>query len=325
MNKKFLTHLIVSLLVGTGLQPVGIPVEAETIVKKQHSVSQFIPLTPNERSHLELLSLGAYPRKELRFQPTVNTKQTVRITIQENIVMPISERSGYTWTPPKIAVVIELLVTQVDANGDIHCHFTFKSVEASEKRIKYEKIKNFEGSATFNNRGQIIKTSLEQSQNLEKFLTYLLQKMTVFIEQFPFPFPAQAVGEGAQWRVTSLVNVDKIALTQIATYKLLDFKNNVATVSINLQQLPQQAIPSEETRNSSQSQDSLFSDQYQTSGSGKAIIELNKLVPKKFNTSTHNDTYFSKKVVNSPEHQKIFNNPENQSVIILRELSLQSK
>ncbi|MBD0264507.1 MAG: hypothetical protein ICV78_17795 [Tolypothrix sp. Co-bin9] len=183
--------------------------------------------------------------------------------------------------------------------------------------MKYKNLKGFKGSVTFNNHGQIIKTSLDQPQNIEPPLTYALDKMGVFVEQLPFPFPKQAVGKGAKWRVTSAVNVDKIAFTQIATYELVDFKDGVATFSISLQQLPQQPVPSEGTRNLPQlSQDSLYSQQYQSSGSGIAVIELNKLAPRNFKTSMRSDSYLSKKITNGSKRQP---------VIILRELSLQSQ
>jgi hypothetical protein len=51
------------------------------------------------------------------------------MTMLENIVMPASEKSAYTLTLPEITVTIDLLVTQVDANGDIHCNFTYKVID----------------------------------------------------------------------------------------------------------------------------------------------------------------------------------------------------
>jgi hypothetical protein len=183
--------------------------------------------------------------------------------------------------------------------------------------MKYKNMKGFKGSVTFNNHGQIIQTSLDQPQNIEPPLTYALDKMAAFVQQLPFPFPEQAVGKGAKWRVTSVVNVDKIPLTQVATYELVDFKDSVATFRISLQQLPQQPVNNEGTRNLPQlSQDSPYSQEYQSSGKGIAVIPLNKLAPRNFKTSTRSDTYLSKKIARGSKHQ---------SVIIFRDLSLRSQ
>jgi hypothetical protein len=233
LNQKWLINGIIALLVGVGLQ--HIPVKAETPVKTQQLITQVARIPPIHQSQLELLSLGAYPRQELRFQPTVNTRETVNMTMLENIVMPVDKKSAYTLTRPGLTVTIDLLVTQVDDNGDIHCNFTYKNFDVKANasssresldslRMKYKNMKGFEGSATFNHRGQMIKTSLNQPENIEPVLTYALQKMAAFLEQIPFPFPEQAVGKGAKWRVTSVVNVDKIAFTQIATYETRRFQ-----------------------------------------------------------------------------------------------------
>ncbi|MBD0265378.1 MAG: hypothetical protein ICV78_22450, partial [Tolypothrix sp. Co-bin9] len=111
---------ILSLLVGVGLQPL--PIKAEATVETQQLISQATDIYRINQSQLELLSLGAYPKQELRFQPTVNTRETIKMTMLENIFMPVSESSAYTLTSPGIAVTIDLLVTQVDTKGDIHCN-----------------------------------------------------------------------------------------------------------------------------------------------------------------------------------------------------------
>jgi hypothetical protein len=83
-----------------------------------------------------------------------------------------------------------------------------------------------------------------------------------------------------------------------------------------LQQSPQQAVPSNGTINLLPlSQDSLFSQQYQTTGSGIAVVHLNKVAPTKFKTSTRSDTYLS---------QKITNGSKPQPAVIFKELSLHS-
>ena len=165
MKKTFLVSSFCFLLVGGGLKPASAPVSAETSFVVAQLTQNSTQTTPIGQTQVQLLTPGAEPRQELRFKPTVNAKQTLKMTINMDIASSISDKPIPKVKIPSTVMRVEVEVTQVDANGDIHSQFSYTDADvvadpsvlpemlnAMQSAIK--KVVGVSGTFIIDNRGQ---------------------------------------------------------------------------------------------------------------------------------------------------------------------------
>src|SRR4028118_5746 len=84
------------------------------------------PIPPTQ---VQLLTAGAEPRQELRLKPQVNSKQTLVITMNMDAATTLGGQVLPKFKIPASVMKMEVLVTQVDANGDIHSKFSYTDAD----------------------------------------------------------------------------------------------------------------------------------------------------------------------------------------------------
>jgi hypothetical protein len=206
------------------------------------------PTTPTAvPAQLELLTAGTEPRQQLRLKPQANTKQLMTMTMNMDVAMTLAGQAMPKIKTPATVMKMEVLVTQVDANGDIHSKFTYTDgdvvADASvapeileSVRSGIKKMVGISGTLTTDNRGQIKSSNLTLPESVDPLSKTFLEQLSTSLEQMGSPMAQEAVGIGAKWRVSSQLKMGAINMNQSAVYELVSLKDNVATLNITVEQ-----------------------------------------------------------------------------------------
>ena len=287
MKKNLFIGGIAFAIAATSLKPLVTPVNAETsILTKQ--TQQRPKITPTAKSQIELISEGAEPRQELRLKPTIGTKETANMRMNIDMMTSMAGKTSPALKMPATVITFESVVKNVESNGDINYDFTYTDADVvgdtnlppaavAQMRAEMKKLKKFKGSVAIDNRGQTKKANFTIPPGSDPSFKQMIGQMSNSIEQISAPLPQQAVGIGAKWQVTNGVNVSGMAINQVATYELVDFKDGVATLNINL---AQQALkPQKLNLPQSPKGVTVTLKSYIGSGQGRALVRINKLTP----------------------------------------------
>jgi len=250
MKKTLLVSSFCFLLVGGGLKSTPAPVTAETSLRVAQLTNSTGQISPSGQAQVQLLSLGAEPRQELRFNPKTNVQQTLKMTINMDITSSISNQAIPKFKIPTSVITMKVEVTQVDPNGDIHAKFSYTNAEVvddknvppeliNQMRLAIKKVVGLSGTFIFDNRGQVKSGSFVLPDGLDPMSKKLLDQVSNSLNQLSAPFPAEAVGKGAKWRVSSALNLGGINLTQNSIYELMNRQDNVATLNVSIEQQAQ--------------------------------------------------------------------------------------
>lgn len=252
--------LLASLLAGfIGLIDVLPPTaiaQATPPPTAQPAQSQPTPSLSAQPMQVKLLNPGTGDRQVLRFQPAAGTRQLSLMTFEQAMVLFAIGRSLPVSNLPLVRATIEVVVTKVEANGDIHYQFSYPNMEVVAKpgtpstlvspiQAQLERLKHIRGNFVMNDRGQIQTGRFELPDDLEPMMRQMFEQLSQSMNQLSFPLPEEAVGIGAEWQATAALSIGGIRLTQTGSYQLVSRTNNIATLNIRVkQQAPPQIINS---------------------------------------------------------------------------------
>ncbi|MBH8561444.1 hypothetical protein I8748_04490 [Nostoc sp. CENA67] len=315
MKRTFVIGGMIFLIAELGLQPSVTPVKAKTPLEAKQVVNNATKISlAIKQPQIELLNAGTGTKQKLRFQPPVNFKQTAVMTVNMNMAISIAGKPLPTFKQPATVMTLQTNVTKIDPNGDIHYDFSYSDLNfigdtnmpsqlLNTVRSQLKKIVGTKGSVIVDNRGYTKQVKLVLPTDLDPNLKQIMQQMTNSLEQLSSPVPQEAVGIGSQWRVTSTLNVGGMNLKQIATYQLVNLKNNVATLNINVKQLASSfqklttpGLPPGVT---------LTVKSYDGTGQGQSTLALNQLMPTRSAISFDSNTEMIQKSQGSAEQTTI--------------------
>ena len=140
MNKALILSVLIGGMCGNIATPIALqsataaplpkldsPMERllqkQTLRYRQRSVAA-------QPSKIELLTPGAEPRRELKFRPAANSKQSMTMTMGMSMDMSMGD-SPLPKTPiPKMVIKMDLNVQKVDPSGDIYYNFAYGDIKA---------------------------------------------------------------------------------------------------------------------------------------------------------------------------------------------------
>jgi hypothetical protein len=241
------SSFIIFVLAGEGLKPAIPSVSAEIPFAVKPLPSDATKTAPAAKPQLELLNQGAEPRRELRFKPTVNVKEKATLTLKMNTATSVAGQPMLSLDMPAMVMGMDLVATQVDPNGDIHYQFSYTDADVAGEgtlppqaiegmRSNLKKIIGMSGTAIVDNRGHTKASNFVLPEGSDTTLKQLLDQLSKSLEQISAPIPEETVGIGAQWRVSSSVNIGGINLNQITTYQLVELQDNSFTLNVSVEQ-----------------------------------------------------------------------------------------
>ncbi len=196
-------------------------------------------------SKIDLLDAGVEPRRELRFRPAVNSKQTMTMTMGMSMDMSMGEMTIPKMALPKIILTIDLNVTAVDRSGDIHYTFAYSDIQAiAEKdtppeslaamQKSFKSLVGYQGDMVVSDMGAVKSTKLIAPKNVDPMLKQTLEQLSKSMEQISTPLPSQMLGVGAKWQVTNSLKVSNIRMNQSSTYEVLKIDDRGITIQAKI-------------------------------------------------------------------------------------------
>jgi hypothetical protein len=336
MRKKFFLGSMLLLMVGGGIKPLATtaiapPPSMLAQTERDRPVNNSTPTTPTTpnpgiQTQIELLDPGVEPRQELRFQPTVNQRETAVMILRMEMGMSFGGNQVVKVKIPTNVITTDMTTTKVDDNGDIHAQFNYSDVQvlADEgvprelvgvMRSQMKKLAGVRGELALDRQGRPKAASFTVPGEVDPVIKQMLDQLSGSINQLSFPLPTEAIGAGAKWRGTTTLSFNGINLTQIATFKLTSLQDNVANLDVTIEQKADQqqlALPGLPTTAS------VTLKSLNSQGQGRIRLQLDRLLPISANLSLNSNTETSASIPGVPE-------PIATNMQILMNLSIRSK
>lgn len=285
------------------------------------------PAPATTLTKIELLSSGAEPRRELKFQPTVNSKQSVVLTMDVSIKSTIGETPLPATPIPKMVLKIDAIVRQVDANGDIHYSFGYADIRAlADKNTPPEVIAAVQKSLksmvglkldlVVASNGQLKTKNLILPRNIDPTIEQTLRQFDRSIEQLATPLPAGKIGLGAKWRMTNSLAISGIKFDLAANAEIVELTETGMTIKTTISQ---SAPPQEFTVPGVSKEVKSRINSLVSTGEGRYTIRFDSLLPIAGKSLTTTDSQTSVQTTGANEP------PTNVSSQVSIDLNISSK
>jgi hypothetical protein len=328
MNKK--TLFLASLCLATAgwaieLSPASLSAETPLVVQQpDRGVSA--PAANSKTAQVELLNPGVEPRQQLRLKPAIDLKETTVMTLKMDMEISASGRSSPAKSPVSV-MTFETKVTKIDPNGDIHYEAAYTNVDITDDtgntppavrdamRSTLKSMVGMKGSFIMDNRGFNKGGNFILPEGADNNLKQMVRQMSKSLEQVASPLPAEAVGKGAKWRVSSSSNFSGLNVNDISTYELASWQDGVASVNVSIEQ---QANPQNITSPQLPPGTTLTLKSLASQGRGATTMRLDRLMPVRSTWSVSSNSEMSAKTAGSSQESPI-------TTKMVMEMTLESK
>lgn len=219
--------LIATLVVGSLWSSA--PASSQPVVNQTPTVRSTTPDT----SRFVILDLGATPRQQLKFQPVVNSKQTVTMTMGMSMEMMMGKYPIPKTVIPKVAMKIDAVVSEIEPSGDIHYSFAYRQIQVIPDKTtspeltatlqkSFSQLGDLKGNIVISKVGRVKNLAYVFPQKLDPSMKRTLEQYTKSIENISTTLPLMSVGLGAKWRTEDNLQISGIQLTQTATYEIVE-------------------------------------------------------------------------------------------------------
>ena len=295
------------------LSPASLSAETPLVVQQpDRGVSA--PAANSKTPQVELLNPGVEPRQQLRLKPAIDVKETTVMTVKMDMEISASGRSSPGTKIPVSVMTFETKVTKIDPNGDIHYEFAYTNADLTgdtgnippaardAMRSALKSMVGMKGSFIMDNRGFHKGGDFILPQGADNNLKKMVGQMSKFLEQLGSPLPAEAVGKGAKWRVSSSSDFSGMNLNDISTYELASWEDGVASLNVSIEQ---QANPQNITDPQLPPGTTLTLKSFASQGRGAATRRLDRLMPFRSTESVSSNSEMSAKNAGSSEELTI--------------------
>jgi len=295
------------------LSPASLSAETPLVVQQpDRGVSA--PAANSRTPQVELLNPGVEPRQQLRLKPAIDLKETTVMTLKMDIEISAAGRSSPATKIPVSVMTLETKVTKIDPNGDIHYESVYSNVDITDEpgntppavrdamRSTLKNMVGMKGSFIMDNRGFNKGGSFILPEGADNNLKQMVRQMSKSLEQVASPLPAEAVGKGAKWRVTSSSDFSGIKVNDISTYELASWQDGVASVNVSMEQ---QANPQNITSPQLPAGTTLTLKSLASQGRGATTMRLDRLMPVRSTASVSSNSEMSAKTAGSSEESSI--------------------
>ena len=296
------------------LSPASLSAETPLVVQQQPDRGVSAPAANSKTAQVELLNPGVEPRQQLRLKPAINVKETAVMTLKVEMEISALGRSSPAAKSPVSVMTFETKVTKIDPNGDIHYDFAYTNADISGDTgntppavrdamgSTLKSMIGMKGSFIMDNRGVHKGGDIILPQGADNNLKQMVGQMSKSLEQLASPLPAEAVGKGAKWRVTSSSDFSGMDMNVISTYELASWQDGVASLNVSIEQ---QANPQNITSPQLPPGTTLTLKSLASQGRGAITMRLDRLNPFRSNASVSSNSEMSAKTAGSSEELTI--------------------
>jgi hypothetical protein len=205
------------------------------------------PLRLEGNWRTELLDIGQAPYQELRLRPTPGDRQTMTARFSMKGTMVINGENTDAPMLPEMEMALSTLIDRVEANGDIHYTLqydhlgvvagtgdamfspeTFEAAFAPFKGMKFR--------IHSSDRGQVKSVELVSDIALDPMARQMLDQFLQSLDTLSAPFPEEAIGTGARWRVVGTTDMGGMVLNQAVGFELQTLGEDYGILAMTLEQ-----------------------------------------------------------------------------------------
>jgi hypothetical protein len=254
MKKALIVGIIAGGLWGNIAAPLVKPVVAEPNTQPtvqpniQPSIKPAVqPTTPiiPTTAKLEVLDLGAEPRRELKFSPRANSKQSITMTMDMSMAMTMGETPLPKTAIPKMVIKVDAIVKAIDAAGNIQCSFVYRDIQAiatpetsPEMLAAMNKsVKSMVGvqlDLVMSNNGQVVTKKLILPKTVDPMVKKMLEQFDKSIEQLSNQLPPGKLGLGAKWKMNNTIKTSGLELVQSSTAEIVEINDTGITIKTHI-------------------------------------------------------------------------------------------
>jgi hypothetical protein len=197
---------------------------------------------------LELLDAGSEPRTALRYKFTPGKTEHVKVINGTTLVLEVGGQKVPSTKMPDIELTTALKVLSVTPDGGAKRELSVERVELAETgalddsirdqlMTALEAIKGVKGRDAIDSRGRLKSVKIDAGPQAGPQISQLLDQMQQSFAQMGAPFPEEAIGVGARWTVTTVIEQQGMKVQQVATYELTEQSGNKGRAKLRLTQL----------------------------------------------------------------------------------------
>jgi hypothetical protein len=268
---------VASALFG-GLSALLLPLQSPTIAQ----------LEIGNSSAPEILVVGAEKTQKLRLKPIPGASQAVNIVWQIQTSLKAGDREMPNLAMPTLLSSLSSKVNEIAPNGDIRYQVIYNGVQTKSQggnEFEAQMAKAIEGQLgglaglrgdyVMSEQGEAKSAQMTLPENLTAMQQSLINQFAQAAASLSAPFPANSVGIGGVWRQVTPIMIDGMQVQQTATYRLLDLKDGIATIGL---QIEQTAAP-QKIQTGNQSIGALQLKSFVSEGKGQMIWDLKQVMP----------------------------------------------
>lgn len=205
------------------------------------------PLKKTKGPKVELLAAGADPKRELRYVFKKGQKEKIDLTTKTKLGMTMMGKTVDAPATPPVSMIASLAVVSVDADGTAKRKLAVEKVKLAESAdpsnpqvkelaAQLGNLEKLRGRDEVDSRGVVRAIKMEFVGTNDPQLEQIASSMEQNFGQLGAPFPEEAVGVGAKWRVKTRLEQLGFRLDQTATYKLVALDGDKGKLEITIQQ-----------------------------------------------------------------------------------------
>lgn len=206
-----------------------------------------------EPPQVKLLDRGKGKRQKLRYQVEAGAKEQLQMDMDIAMKMSMGGQSLADTRMPTTRMRMEFDVTEVTKEGHIRYGFRYTGVELLDtpgvqpavRTAMAEAMKGMDsmsGHVLVTDRGLVLEGGFETGSLANPQIQQLLASLEQSIQQMSAPLPAEAVGVGARWEVSSRYELNGMSLQQTSRFELVELQGERFTCKVTITQTakPQQ-------------------------------------------------------------------------------------
>jgi len=241
---------------------------------------------------ITVLEPGAEPRREFRYDLEAGQTEAMVMRMAVDQSIAADGVMGREMTLPTMVMELDLETTELATGegekpeGTIEATFEFVSLSASDREGSPEGSAEMitealggyttvSGGLTLEPTGRLTQLRIDANPETPPAVQQSLMQTVAALRNVFTPFPDEAVGVGAQWRIDMVIPFPSFTMAQRIEYTLEEIDGDVVTLSMEVSQGAPGEQTIEDTRGEWESEVAEISG----GGEGSVVIDLKRLAP----------------------------------------------
>jgi hypothetical protein len=264
--------------------PTAAPAPTEASAPAATTTAPAKPVATPRAAEFKLLAAGAEPRQALRLHPKAGDQQTMNMTIKMAMTMAAQGVPTPEVKMPPMRMVMDVLVKDVSAAGDIAYEATFSDAGAVEEagaspqmneaiNTALAQIKGLSVSGVTTERGVTKDVNFKLPAGANPQLRQVMDQTKTAMSQVSLP--EEPVGVGGKWEVKRKVKTQGLNVDQTETYEITALDGDQVTLNTTVTQ----HAANQKMQNPAMPGLNVDIGKMETKGTGTTTLNLSRLMP----------------------------------------------